>query len=74
MTINFATSVPDVYGGLTPAEREPLYEVTLQTSNFTAIMEAYSSNTIMLMDHPACGDACSTRVTVSPGAALYSNE
>jgi hypothetical protein len=55
MKINFATSIPDIYGGITPLLHLIYNEVALQTSNFTAIMEAYVLNVIMEMDYPACG-------------------
>jgi hypothetical protein len=65
MTVNLATDIPDIYGGISVYSRSPGAGVAMQTSNFTKIMQDYSSNAIMSIDHPPCGDSCSAKVNVS---------
>jgi hypothetical protein len=65
MTVNLATDIPDIYGGISVHSRSSGAVVAMQTSNFTKIMQDYSSNAIMSIDHPPCGDSCSAKVNVS---------
>jgi hypothetical protein len=64
MTVNFATGLPDNYGGISVYSRSAYAAVSAQTPNFTAIMNAYSANTEILFDHPPCGDSCSAKTRV----------
>jgi hypothetical protein len=65
MTLDFASNVSATYGAMSLASREPSNEFGLQAPNLREIIQSYSSNTNMSMDHPECGDSCITTVKVS---------
>lgn len=69
MTLGLATTLPDIYGGISRDTRTPTFEVAMQAPHLTAIMQAYSSNDIMELEHMSCGDSCSTVIKVGFGPA-----
>jgi hypothetical protein len=69
MTLDFAQNVPATYGAgigssgdSTPGTGALL---SWQAPNLREVIQGYRSNTNMSMDHPECGESCSTTVNVS---------
>jgi hypothetical protein len=65
MMLDFASNVSGTYGALSVPLHDGGAAYTSQTPTLRKIIQSYSSDMIMTMDHPECGDSCSKSVNIS---------
>ena len=69
MTLDFAQNMPATYGAGTGSSGDSTPGtgalLSWQAPNLRDVIQGYRSNTNMSMDHPECGESCSTTVNVS---------